>query len=443
MQEDDKILKFITRTFIAIFVVIFFTIMIRFFFKNVLVDMMNIDNPILQEIAENGGSLKNRAIKIDWSKEYPLEDKTVDTKTKTSFFEKYNNIIAKMKAQIENYSSNYLFGYEKIVELAKRYENAIKWNLISLNDDETPIEVAENNWTTIKSKKDYTQLAYRLIDFDKYLKQNGVNLLYVQAPLKIDDISSEKINKIYKDYSKGNMEKFINIIEENEVTVLDLYQEMKNDNINILNAFFKTDHHWLPQTGLWATKKIANQMNQIWKTDIDLSIYEKNNYNVETYENSSLGSFGRKVTLVRANKEDFDIITPNFDNSLTVKIADLQYEKTGTLKETFIDMKKVHLKNPYYDSPYSAYGYGDHALIDIKNNNIEDGDNILILKDSFANVVTPYLSLGVNHIFEIDQRYFNGSIKEFIEKNNIKKVIILYYPGSLYYEYNSVNQFAF
>ena len=139
----------------------------------------------------------------------------------------------------------------------------------------------------------------------------------------------------------------------------------------------------------------------------------------------------------------FDIVTPNFDNNLSVKIPDLQYDKTGTLRETFIDIKKVYLKNPYDDSPYSAYGYGDHALIDVKNNNINSGDNILILKDSFANVVTPYLSLGTSHIFEVDKRYFNGSIKDFIKKNDVNKVIILYYPGSLYYDFNSESQFDF
>lgn len=443
MQEDDKILKVITRIFMAIFIVIFITIMIRFFAKNVLVDMMNIDNPVIQEIAEDGGSKKNKSIQINWNEEYPIKDTVSDTTMRNRLVNKYNNIITNIKSQIENYSSEYLFEYEKIVELAKIYENTINWNLISVTDDETPIEIEENNWTTIKGKKDYTQLAYSLIEFDKYLKQEGVNLLYVQAPLKIDEISSENINTIYKDYSRENIEQFINIVKENDVETLDLYQEMKNDNINFLSAYFKTDHHWLPETGVWAAGKIVKRMNEVLNMNIDSNLYNKNIYNIETYENSSLGSFGRKVTLVKANKENFDIVTPNFDNNLTVKIPDLQYDKTGTLRETFIDIKKVNLKNPYDDSPYSAYGYGDHALIDIKNNNINSGDNILILKDSFANVVTPYLSLGTSHIFEVDKRYFNGSIKDFIKKNDVNKVIILYYPGSLYYDFNSESQFDF
>ena len=88
MQEDDKIGKIGTRIFMAIFIVIFITIIIRFFSKNVLVDMLNIDNSIIQEIAEDGGSKKNKSIQINWKEEYPIKDTVSDTTMRNSLVNK-------------------------------------------------------------------------------------------------------------------------------------------------------------------------------------------------------------------------------------------------------------------------------------------------------------------------------------------------------------------
>ena len=65
MQEDDIILKIVTRILMAIFIIIYITIMIRFLAKNVLIDMMKIDNPVIQEIAEKNKRKKSKTKNID------------------------------------------------------------------------------------------------------------------------------------------------------------------------------------------------------------------------------------------------------------------------------------------------------------------------------------------------------------------------------------------
>lgn len=437
MKEDDKILKVVTRIFMAIFVVLFIAIMIRFSTKNILVDIMNIDNPIVQEIAETGSSQKNKTIDINWSKEYPFENNQTNQEENSNLIDKYTNRIAKAKKQIENYTSNYLFGYEKIVELAKRYEKSINWNLIALDDENTPIFLGNNIVTTINGKKDYTNLANKLVEFNKYLEEKGIELIYVQPPVKIENTTSGGLMDIYKDFTRENTNAFINVLNENNVNTLDLRIKMDEEKINYLEAFFETDHHWRPETGLWATKQIANKMNQDWKMNINLNLYNMERYNIEIYENALLGSQGRKITLGKVNAEDINIITPIYETNLTVEIPDLEYKKTGSLKDTLIDIKKVHLKNLYADSAYSVYSYADRPVKKVTNNLIEDNEKILILKDSFADVVMPYLSLGTQNIYEVDQRYFDGSIKSFIEKNGITKVIVMYYPGSLHDDVNN------
>lgn len=116
-NEDDKILKITTRLFMVIFIIVFITIVIRFLSKNILVDIMNVNNPFIQELAEDGRSQKAELIQIDWDKEYPIEDNQKDNEKneiiKESIIDKYTNIINKVEGQLEKYSSEFLLGYEK------------------------------------------------------------------------------------------------------------------------------------------------------------------------------------------------------------------------------------------------------------------------------------------------------------------------------------------
>ena len=389
MQEDNKILHIATRIFIGILIIIFLSILLRIFSQKVLIDIMHINNEFVQKIAGNEES---------------------DT--------------------IEDYSTKRLFNYEKIIEISKGYEKAINWKLIRLTDEETPINIGDESISEVKNKKDHSKVAKNIIEFNEYLKKNNVNLLYVQAPTKTDNAVSGGTLNIKKDYSKENADNFIKELEESNVSVLDLRNEMNKENIDYGEAFFKTDHHWKPETGLWATKKIANKINELYNLNIDLSLYNIENYNIKRFQQIALGAQGKRVTLAKAKPEDFDIILPKFNTNLHFEIPSKKINKNGTFEVTVIDWERLN-KDYYNNEVYAAYGYGNPPLVYIRNelNNLED--NVLIIKDSFANVITPYLALGLKNTYAIDLRYFTGSIKEFIKEKNIEKVIIICYSASL------------
>ena len=411
--------------------------------KNVLVDMLGIDNNITRLLTyeENVRDIKH----IDWQQIYPFEEesqeenKEIDIKklnasekNRNKLINKYLNIIDKVKEQLDNYTTTYLFGYEKIVEVAKGYENNIKWNLIRLTDDQTPIKLPEGQWLNIFSKEDYSDIANNIVKFNNYLTEKGIELIYVQAPVKTDNITNGGMFDIYKDYNYENANNLISILNQNNVNVLDLREKMKEENIDYLGAFFKTDHHWKPEAGLWASKQISNYMNQNWNMNINLDIFEEEKYSDEIYKKVFLGSQGKRVTLAKTNKEDFNILMPNFETNITVEVPSIEINKTGTTRETLIDNELLYNIDSYNNSMYDAYSYGNKDLIYTKNNLIKDDEKILLLRDSFSNVVLPYLSLGVENLYSIDQRTFDGSIKQFIEKNGITKVIILYYTEPMH-----------
>ena len=432
-EEDNKLLKIVTRIFMCTFIIVFITIIMRFFAKNVLVDIFKIDNNFIKEIAEDGSSTRIERIDIDWKEKYTFEEENnVEKIEPLNFIEKYTNLVNKIKSQMENYSSNLLFDYEKIVEIAKSYEKAINWNLIVKTDTSTPIKMGDGYWSVVTPECDYREKANNIVEFGKYLSNENIEFIYVQAPKKTQDYSDEMFS-LYTDYSTKNIDNVITILKNNQINVLDLREKIRNENLDVKSLFFKTDHHWTGKTALWATKYIAIEMNNKWNMNLNLNLYNKNMYYTVSFENKFLGSSGRNITLAKAKLENFDIILPKLETSLTVSIPEFNInDKIGDIWDTLFH-KEILNRNDYYStSTYESYGYNDVSLINIKNNKISDGENILLLSDSFGAAITPYLSLGVENLCRIDLRDFSGSIKKFIKENKITKVMLLYYPDSFY-----------
>ena len=76
-------------------------------------------------------------------------------------------------------------------------------------------------------------------------------------------------------------------------------------------------------------------------------------------------------------------------------------------------------------SPYYYYMRGNDALINIDNRDLEKG-SLLIIKDSFSNVVVPYLSLTSAHVTVWDMRE-NQEILSYLEEHpEIENVIVMY-----------------
>ena len=419
MQKDDKIMEITSKALILILIFIFILIVIQFFFKNILIDILGIDNKIINFIANENN--KTNIINEDYAKIlYPLETQE-NNKEKLDNVKKYKEKIIKIENVLEKYSSERLYGYAKISELGNIYEKCINWNLIAIDNEKLPIYIGDGYWSAKLNKRDVNDSARRIIEFNEYLENKNIELLYVQAPYKIEDESNEGMLAIYNDYSKENINEFLGILKENNVQYLDLREEIRKDKLNTMNLFFKTDHHWLPETGVWATSKIAKKLNELYNMNINLEKYDISNYNTTIYENICLGSWGKKVTLAKTK--------PKYDTNLTVSIPSIGIKNnTGNFEETLIDNEKLEKIDYYNKITYDAYAYSNKSCMEIKNNLVNDNEKILVIKDSFANVVVPYLSQGIQNLYEIDLRFFTGSIKKYIDSNQITKVIIIYNP---------------
>ena len=263
-----------------------------------------------------------------------------------------------------------------------------------------------------------------LIDFADQVKNDGRDFLFFMVPGKYTG------NDKFTDYSQKRLNTVLSSLNEKEIDVLDLNGVVEESGLKISSLFFKTDHHWLPSTGIWADKLLCEYMNENYGYDIDTSIFDPENYETTVLENHFLGSLGKKVTTVYTSLEDFPVVEPKYDTDL--EIFDSKLCKTpnetlhGSIQETMFNYSALKVTERYSGDAYLFYGYGDKALTTIHNNDIHDGSRILILKTSFADCMYPYLSAVFEYIDVVDLRHFNGSLQTFIDETNPDTVVMIY-----------------
>lgn len=255
----------------------------------------------------------------------------------------------------------------------------------------------------------------------------GAEFLYVMAPAKpYFAEAAEATNSVRQEHNT-----YTYLLKERGVQVLDLAEQMAQQSIAFEEAYFITDHHWLPEIGFWANKQILQSLNREQHFPYDGKICDLSNYDIRVYEDWFLGSCGKKVGryFTPLGVDDISLITPKFDTEFTV--TDDRGTQSGSFVDTLIYMPYISTRDYYGKNPYAAYSGGDFGLQVIQNHKAaEESKKVVIIRDSFADCVTPFLSLAAEEVHSIDVRGWQGSeqaesVPEYIKAVNPDYVIVL------------------
>ena len=76
-------------------------------------------------------------------------------------------------------------------------------------------------------------------------------------------------------------------------------------------------------------------------------------------------------------------------------------------------------------SGYATFIAGDNPIATIENPNINDGSSCLVLKESYANALIPFLVDHYQKIYIVDFRYANVNVVDYVKQNNIQDLIVV------------------
>ena len=183
-----------------------------------------------------------------------------------------------------------------------------------------------------------------------------------------------------------------------QMSLFDLVSEENKDKY----IYYRTDHHW---TILGAYLAYYEFIKSIGEEPIDLSILQGTDLD---------GFYGTYFSKAKPFNIASDILTfYEFDN--------INMDISGHIYESLYDYSKIKLRDKY-----ALFLRGNNPLTIIKNNNLNNGKRLLVIKDSFANSVIPFLTQNYEEIHVVDLRTFTTRISTYLNENNFDNIFILY-----------------
>ena len=249
-------------------------------------------------------------------------------------------------------------------------------------------------------------------------------MLYINKISK-STTSTSLLPDYYPHIYSSNFNTIKPVLEKNGILITDLEKVIAVQGIDKYSLFYKTDHHWTPQAGLWVCRNICSTINIIPGWNLNTDIFNEENYQIQKFPQSFLGSQGKRVGALYSEIDDFDVVYPSFQTELSVNIKDINFNKTGDFYETMIHEENItpdKLLNQE-TSAYSAYMQGNHSLVNIRNHNINTGKSALIVMDSYGCVVAPYLALVFDKLDCIDIREYSDCLEDYIKSTEPDIVI--------------------
>lgn len=181
------------------------------------------------------------------------------------------------------------------------------------------------------------------------------------------------------------------------------------------NTYYRTDHHW--------TTEGAFTAYQAWADSMGINPRQREEFEEVTLKDDFYGTVSARVN-TEVKPDSLMALVPKFNVKYQV-----QYEGDSTIYDSLY--ARDLLDSP---EPYAVYLKGNQPLTRIKTTGTPKemaGRKLLVIKDSFGNSLIPFL---VNHYEEtivVDLRYYNPSIKDLIERENITDICVVQNPAQM------------
>lgn len=197
-----------------------------------------------------------------------------------------------------------------------------------------------------------------------------------------------------------------NIKEElnKNITVIDLinrFKEHANEDI-----YYKTDHHWTSKGAFYAYEKYLNSIGG--------SPLKEEDFNIENVSDQFFGTSYRKANFYLGNPDSIKKYTAKNPVDLEINYNNMT-QSNSLYDNSFLNKT----------DKYSYFLGGDKALVEI-NTSVKNGKTLVVLKDSFANSMVPFLVNNYENVIILDTRYFNTSVSRFINERHVDEILLLY-----------------
>lgn len=171
--------------------------------------------------------------------------------------------------------------------------------------------------------------------------------------------------------------------------------------------YYRTDHHWKTLG--------ARYVYEAWAEEIGLSIAPASDYEIQTLTTDFYGTVDAKVSGI-AQGDSIEAYMPLHPTSYSM----VYNHDESKVKTSLYEMEYLKGRDKY-----GVFFGSNQPLIEITTTAKSDR-KLLILKDSYANCFVPFALQDFAAVDMVDLRYFNESLKDFMETKEYTDVCVLY-----------------
>lgn len=266
----------------------------------------------------------------------------------------------------------------------------------------------------------YNQLGFSKTQSDRYattvskfadaMAEKGVRVISAPAPTSVGIMVAKADLAQLGCAPQDDMLAYLHGSMSDNVIKVDTFSNLVKHNDEYI--YFRTDHHWTQLGAYYAYEALCQTLG-----------YET--VPLEDYELWCQGDFtGSLYGKVR------------WPNKLKVDILDAYVPQGDLTMYCYFRGSNVPTEWPIISdrtgedrsSRYSCFLGSDAPMVHIINNDLPDGPNCVVLKDSFGNAYVPFLTQHYHNVYALDYRtYKEMQISTFVDTYDIDDVIVAPY----------------
>lgn len=173
------------------------------------------------------------------------------------------------------------------------------------------------------------------------------------------------------------------------------------------SLYYRTDHHWTTKGAFLAYQALAEAQG--------LEPLQESDFRIETVADDFYGTLYSKANLPLIPADTIERYMPNRENPCT-----LTNDGGKTVRDSLYDVSYLEGRDKY-----AYFLGGNYPLTEIRTS-VTNGRHLLVIKDSYAHALVPFLTAHYETISMVDLRYFKEDLADWMTDKEITDVLVLY-----------------
>jgi hypothetical protein len=281
------------------------------------------------------------------------------------------------------------------------------FELIKGNNGSNGVYLGKNGWLIEKPFDSNNRFDKNLKEITDFARESSLPVTLIAVPEKgallknylpknsLQYHDFEYIEQLNKEFSGIDNALFVNLTQP--------FSGMENR-----AYYYRTDHHWTSNGAYAAYREFCRLKGFAAPSLAD--------YDVTSYPGFYGTSYSTSCYTLTKPDDISLFVNSQIDSKVKVTIA--EGKKTTESSSMFFTPRLDE------EDKYTVFLDGNHTRVDIRSG--INSKKLLLIKDSFAHCLAPFLAEQYGEITMIDQRYYTGNIKNLIDSESFDEVMLVY-----------------